>query len=298
MPPFWACYTKFMFKSRWFQKSTVQALILIYVFVIVWWFLIHLRGIQETNENYAFSLVYSIMPLGWGLLGFLNARRWGGLKSSMGRAMMFLSAGLFAWGVGNLIFAYYNLVLQVAVPYPSLADAGFFLLYPLSAIGIMNFFRVTGASFALRKMSGKTALLIIPLSLIFLSYYLLFVVARGGVITYEGDVLKLVLDIAFPVGDVVVVTLAAVVYWLSYKYLGGKFRKPIVFIIVGFISTYFADFLFSYTTTTETYFVGKWVDLFYPTAFLFISLGLSLLDPRSLANMPSEHQSIGTGVPK
>ena len=228
------------------------------------------------------------MPLGWGIVGFLNGFRWGGIRSIIGRAVLCLSAGIFTWGVGNLIFAYYNLILYIPVPYPSPADISFFLIYPFSILGIIYLFRATGASFALRNAYGKSAFLLIPFFSGLTSYYLLFIVARGGKITYEGDFLKLFLDIAFPVGSAVVVMLAAVVYGLSLRFLGGLFRMPIILILIGFISNYFADFLFSYTTTTGSYFVGMWVDLFYPTAFLFISLGLTLLDPRlaSRQSMP------------
>lgn len=272
-----------MINSQLFSSINRKVLVLFYVLVIVWWFTIFIRNIKETNENYAFSLVYTIIPFVWGIIGFINARRWGGLKSSVGRAISFLSAGILAWGIGNLIFAYYNLILRVPVPYPSLADAFFILIYPLSAIGIAFLFRVTGASFALKSLFGKIAIFIIPLCLSLLSYYLLFVVARGGEITYEGDLLKLILDVAFPIGDVVVITLAAIVYGLSIKFLGGIFKMPIILILLGFVSNYFADFLFSYTTTTGTYFVGLWVDLFYPTAFLLIGFGLSLMDPRRVS---------------
>lgn len=263
-------------------SSIANVLIIVYGLVILWWFSIFLRGIQETTENYLFSLIYSILPLGGGIIGFINARHWGSFTSSTGRAVLFISGGIFAWGIGNLIFGFYNLILGVPIPYPSIADAGFFLLYPLSAIGVLSFFRATGASFALKKMSGKFLLLIIPAFFIFLSYYLLFIVARAGIITYDGGLLKLFLDIAYPVGDVVVITFASILYGLSFKYLGGTFRKPVIFIIIGFISTYIADFLFSYTTTVGTYYVGKWVDIFYPTAFLLIALGLSLLNPKFL----------------
>ena len=75
--------------------------LLIYILVILWWFLIFLRGIQETTENYLFSLIYSILPLGGGIVGFINAKQWGGLASSTGRAVFFISGGIFAWGIGN-----------------------------------------------------------------------------------------------------------------------------------------------------------------------------------------------------
>ena len=270
------------------HKNPRALLVFIYVALAVWWFTIYFRGLQETTENYLFSLIYSIMPLGWGLLGFVYARRWGGFASQMGRAVAFLSIGLFAWGIGNVIYGYYNLVLHVPVPYPSLADLGFSLLYPFSALGVASLFGVTGARFALRHTSGKAGLLLIPLFFVGLSYYLLFIVARGGVITYEGDMLKLFLDVAYPVGDLVVITLAAVVYALSYYYLGGMFRKPVVIILVAFTLSYITDFAFAYTTTTGTFFVGNWVELLFATTFFLISYGLTCLNPHIVTRHPQE----------
>lgn len=255
-------------------------LLVFYFFLLLWWILIFSRGLQETIENYVFSLAYGMIPLFFGVVGFFNSRLWGGLQSHLGRGVFFLSAGLFSWGTGNLVYAYYNIILEVPVPYPSLADVGFFLLYPLSAIGVFFLSKATGVSFALRKNFGKFLFLLVPFFLIFLSYYLLFIVARGGHIIYDGDFLKLILDIAYPVGDVVVITLALMVYVLSLKYLGGLFRKAIILILIGFFFAYITDFSFSYTTTTETFFVANWVDLLYSTTFFIIAFGLSLLDPR------------------
>lgn len=144
-----------MVKIKISSIANVKFFLLVYVLVILWWFSIFLRGIQETTENYLFSLIYSILPLGGGIIGFINARHWGSFASSTGRAVLFISGGIFAWGIGNLIFGYYNLILGVPIPYPSFADAAFFLLYPLSAIGVISFFRATGALFALKRLSEK-----------------------------------------------------------------------------------------------------------------------------------------------
>lgn len=259
-----------------------KALIFIFFLVIAWWFSIFLRGIHEETENYLFSLAYSIMPLGSGILGYINSNHWGGLKSSIGRGVFFVSTGLIAWGIGNIIFGYYNLVLNISIPSPSFADFGFLLLYPLSAIGIGFFSKATGASIAIKSRLGKILLFIIPLLSLSTSYYLLFIVARGGVIdTSQGFLVSLV-NILYPIGDVAVITMTVLVYVLSLKYLGGYFKKSMLCILIGLLFVYIADFLFLYTVTDNTYYVGKWVDIFYPTAFLFIALGLSLLNPKFL----------------
>jgi hypothetical protein len=268
----------FMFGNRKF-------LIIFYLLLVIWWIAISFRGIQETTENYSFSLVYGMIPFIWSIFGFLNSKRWGGLRSYVGRGLFFLSLGLIFWAMGNLVYAYFNIVLKIPVPYPSIADVGFFFLYPFSALGVYFLSKATGMSFALRRKVGKLLLLLVPIFLIFFSYYLLFVVARGGEIVFDGGLLKLILDIAYPIGDVVVITLAAMVYMLSLKYLGGMFRKAIVVILVGFFFAYITDFSFSYTTTTETFFVSNWVDLLYATTFFILAFGLSLLDPRSIKDV-------------
>lgn len=282
------CYNESMTELPVFHKRIFRILPVIYVFLALWWFSIFFRGIHETDENYTFSLLYGLMPLSIGIFGLFIAHRWGGFKSAMGRALGFLSAGQFAWGVGNLIFSYYQLVLHVPVPYPGPADTGYFLMYPLSAIGVFFLFRVTGATAGLKSTSGKVSFLLLPLFFVGLSYYLLYTIARGGAITYEGDLLKFILDIGYPIGDVVVVTLSSMIYWLSRDYLGGIFRKPIILMLFGFVLAYVADFSFSYTTTVGTFFTANWVDLLYTTTFFIIAMGLILLDPRSLFDVSGQ----------
>ena len=184
-------------KVRFFSTIYVKILIVVFSIVALWQLFIIFTEIKETTLNFAFSLFYSTIPLGGGVIGFLNSRRWGGFTSSIGRAVFFLSAGIFLWGIGNLIFAYYNLALHIAVPYPSLADAFFLLIYPFSLLGMTYLLKATGVLFAVRKISNKFVLFLIPLMVGLLSFYFLFVVARGGEITYDGDVLKLVLDVVF-----------------------------------------------------------------------------------------------------
>ena len=255
-----------------------------YVGLLVWWLAIFARGISETTENYLYSFAYGLMPLACGLIGLRNSFLWGGLKSLTGKSITFLSLGLLAWAVGNLVWAYYNLVLKIPVPYPSLADIIFIQSFPLWAIGIFFLSKVTGMVFSLRRVKGKVVLFAIPVIAIVVSYYLLFTVARGGAVDTESGALKLFLDIAFPVWDVIILTLALLVFGLSLNFLGGRFRWPITILLMGFGVNYIADFSFSYTTTLDTFFVGSWVDLIFATAMFLISLGVVLLDPRSIAS--------------
>lgn len=267
--------------TRLLANTSSKLLSLFYICLVIWWITIYLRGISETTENYLYSFVYGFIPLIWGVVGLRTSFLWGGFKSLTGKSLSFLSLGMLVWATGNMIWAYYNLILKIPVPYPSLADYVFILSFPLWAIGMFFLSRVTGAALSLRRIKGRIALFTIPILVITVSYYLLFVVARGGVIDTQGGSLKLFLDIAFPAWDVVILTLALLVFGLSFNYFGGKFKWPIIILLLGFGVNYVTDFSFSYTTTLGTFFVGSWVDLLFATAQFLIALGITLISPQS-----------------
>lgn len=264
---------------RLLSNTSSKILTLFYILLLLWWVFIFTRGISETTENYLYSFAYGFIPLIWGMLGLKNSFLWGGFRSLMGKTLIFFSLGLIVWSIGNMIWGYYNLVLKIPVPYPSIADFVFIFSFPLWAIGIFFLSKVTGAAFSLQKLKGRIFLFSIPVVAIIMSYYLLFVVARGGIIDTQGGSLKLFLDVAFPVWDVIILTLALLVFGLSFNYLGGRFRWPIILLLLGFGMNYITDFSFSYTTTLGTFFVGSWVDLLFATSMFLIALGVTLLTP-------------------
>jgi len=266
------------------RQVFVIGLTVLYVFFLGWFLLLYLNGWTDTKWNYL-SGTYNIISFAGGFYGlFFVARHWGGWKSDVGRAIIVLSTGLIVWGIGLAIYLFYNLALQVEVPYPSWADAGFLPAYALWAIGIVMLSKATGAQFGLRKLGGKTMLFLVPIAIAAASYYLLVTVARGGVITTaeSSETLKLLLDFAYPISDLVIVTLSTLIYGLSYRYFGGKYRLPIYLILSAFTINYFGDFLFSYTTTVETYYNGSLADVLFTTTMYVLSVGIVLLDSRSV----------------
>ena len=264
-------------------------LVLVYFITVILWLVFVARsGYVATYEGPDFEYILkpflvgmTILPLLGGVFGLINARRWGGSGSVIGRALMGLSLGLVAWGGGMVIWNYYLFFTNVEVPYPSLADGIFILSWPLWAYGIFELSKATGVKFALRDLSGKIIAMIIPLVAAALSYYLLFNVARGG-LEWEGYTLKSFFDIFYPIGDIVILTVTILVYALSKKFLGGIYKLPVLVLLIGFIMNYFSDFMFSYTTTQETYFNGHVVDLLFTTTMFVLSLAITMFDQRRL----------------
>ena len=243
--------------------------------MVIFW-----AGIQLTKPtNLPINLTYSFalpnMAFLGGVFGIIISRQWGMFKSAVGKGVFFLSAGLISWGgVGGYLWSYYNFVLHQNIPYPSLSDGGFIAAVVLWAIGIFFLSKATGVQYGLKKKMGRLYLVVFPIVTLALSYYLLVTVARAGSITSGGGLFKVFFDFAYPIGDVVIITIALLVYSLSFKYLGGRFKFPVIIILLGFVAMFFGDFSFSYTTTINTYFNGSYPDLLFTVAMFLMSFGI------------------------
>ncbi len=254
-----------------FQKIILTVLI----GELIYWFVLHFLGQQTSTWNLTYSLSYGFIPFLGGLFAFFVAKPWGGFKSAVGRTILFIGIGSFMWGVGSLTWSYYNFVLHINVPYPSLSDVGFIMAIPFWLIGMINLSKATGAKFALKRTNGKIFLFLLPFAIISFSYYLLVSVARAGVLSSSlNNSLKLFFDLAYPVGDVIILTFSLLIFGLSFRYFGGKYKKDIFIILLGYGFMYFADFLFSYRTTLNIYFNGDYSDLLFTIALSFMILGI------------------------
>lgn len=264
--------------------NVIQPLVIFVYFLAlsIWWFSIQSRGLVDTSENYYYGLIYGLLPMLGGLIGVYNARKWGFFRSYLGKSLLFLSFGLMTWSVGNIIYAYYNLVESIEVPYPSIADFIYILSWPLWAIGLVNLLRTTGMRFRLRVLKDKLLLFIIPVLVFLSSYYLLFVIARQNTLTMSDDILKLVFDIGYPAGDVIVLTITLLICSFSINYLGGLFKRAIVLILIGFLINYAADFSYAYFTTQGTFYVAGGVDYAYTVIMFILCLGITQLNTKRI----------------
>ncbi len=261
------------------RLNTKNSFLLGYIFVMfLFWTGMYVSGIKDLQINKFWGVGINFIPLFGGIFGLLTARHWGGFKSAVGKAISFLSLGLLSWSAGNWIWSYYNFFQQVNIPYPSVADIGYILAVPLWMIGMLYLSKATGVKYGLKKKVGQLYLVFLPIISIALSYYLLVVVARGGSITAGGEFLKVFFDFAYPVGDIIIITIALLVYGLSLKYLGGRYKWPVITTLFGFILMFFADFSFSYETTLGTYYDGDPFNLLFIVALFTISFGIASMD--------------------
>lgn len=255
-----------------FQKFAVVYLLILLVF----WGFLHHSGKQTSNYNYLYSLMFSLTPLVGGLIGMVKSNIWGRFSSAIGKAVFFFSLGLFLWGAGSMVWSYYNFVIKNALPYPSLADIGFAPSIFFWCVGAVFLSKATGARFALKKSNfAKVFTLVAVIGLPILAYYLLVHVARHGTVVPNGEsVLKVVLDIAYPLGDFIALMLSVIIFGLSFKYFGGLFKVSIIALLLGLGTMFVADFVFSYTTTVGTFYDGDPGDLLLTIGLFLMTFGI------------------------
>lgn len=245
--------------------------IIYFIFILVWWVKIQLSGQTEGLENYWFNIIYGWIALIGSINGFVIAyKRWGGHTSIIGKGLIFLSLGLFGEWFGNAVWGYYNVFTQVEIPYPSLADIGFFSIIPFYGLAIFYFAKAAGIRLSLRTFSGQLQAIVIPLIMVIISWGLFL----KDIPFDASNPIKLFLDYGYPAGEAITVSIAILTYSLSRNILGGKMRGRILFIIFALIAQYITDYTFLYQAGTGAYYNAGFVDFMYATSLTFMSLGL------------------------
>lgn len=232
-------------------------------------------GLTDGFYNYLFSFLFGLIPLIGGVAALFLSKVWGGTKSAVGRAVLFIGLGVFLWGCGETIWSYYNFFAGVAAPYPSIADIGFAPSIFFYGLGAIYLARATGAKYALRHPWAKWIAFIAFIGVTLLAYYVLVIVARGDVLIPEGEtLLKAFLDVIYPLGDLLAAVIAVIISGLSFPYLGGRYRFDIYFILAGLLIMFVADAIFSYTTTAGTYYNANFGDLILSLGTFALTFGV------------------------
>jgi len=178
-------------------------------------------------------------------------------------AWFWIGGSAASWALGEAIHIWYDVVRKVAVPLPSVADAGFLVALPLAAIGILMFPSTpkVGVSRARMLLDG----VIVAGSLLIASWR----TALGWVyVSSSGSVFKQAVGLAYPIGDVVVATVAIVVVAQSRR----RWRVPLVLVVVGLLLLTVTDSALAYLPHFRSFRYGDVVETGRVAAFLLIGL--------------------------
>jgi HAMP domain-containing protein len=180
-------------------------------------------------------------------------------------APVLLGIGILSFAFGQIVFTYYEWVLQQAPPLPSLADVGFLSQYPFLLLGILLLPArpIPAASRARIALDG----LIIMTALVTLSWYFVL----GPLVQQEGETtLAKAVAIAQPLADVVLVACLLI---LASRPSEHTLRPALRLLALGLTLVVVADSNFTYRTLHDTYATGALLDVAWPLGYMLVALG-------------------------
>src|SRR5215208_1694976 len=213
-----------------------------------------------------------VLPLCFG--GLRRLWRRGNSRTDKGTAVstigqrwapVLLGIGILSFAFGQIVFTYYEWVLQQAPPLPSLADVGFQIQYPFLLLGILLLPArpIPAASRARIALDG----LIIMSALVTLSWYFVL----GPLVQQEGETtLAKVVAVAQPLADVVLVACLLI---LASRPSEHTLRPALRLLALGLSLVVVADSYFTYHTLHDTYATGSLLDVGWPLGYMLVALG-------------------------
>jgi len=194
--------------------------------------------------------------------GFSLEKYWHRAKERFSAVWLFFTAGLFMWFVGETIWAGYALILNVEIPYPSVADVFRLSGYVPFFIALYLYVRTFGSALSRKTLAISST--ITAVSAILVSAALIAPTTQA-----ETELVTMIVDLAYPVLDLVLLSVSTLGLLVFLK---GDLGKSWALISAGILLNVFGDVLFSYTVSRGTYYAGHPVDLLFDFAYVFFLL--------------------------
>src|SRR5215218_686866 len=221
-------------------------------------FMLHATGVVAADLNGLFdNWIYN------GLLVLASVgclARAAAIRHERG-AWLLMGLGIAAWTAGDLHYTFYLSGLDDP-PFPSIGDAFYLAFYPLAFAALLMLLR-SRLSGHLRTLSvdGATAALAAAAA----AAGVLFAFVRGET---GGSPAAIVTNLAYPLGDVLLLALVIGVFALT----GWRPGRAWTLIGAGIIAVTIADAAYLVQVAAGTYVEGGVYDAFWPAAMLLLAL--------------------------
>lgn len=187
-------------------------------------------------------------------------------RSARGRlkaAWVAMTIGFASWLLGEVLWAYYHSRAGEA-PFPSWADAAYLAYVPWVCVALLLF--PTARSWR------SQAQMILDGVIVTGSFFLIswMTAMRSVWQSVEGNALEFAVSVAYPAGDVLVMTIGLLV---AIRAAPGL-RLTLTLLVAGLMAAALADSLWIYQSNTTGYSAGSLVNLLYAANALLIIVAL------------------------
>ena len=224
--------------------------IVIYQVIYVWWLIVEPGG--DEALLWFGDTAYLIAPAAATVLLFLAARRSADRQTRL--AWGFLGLSTFLWFLGEAGWSFYELVLNMEVPYPSLADAACLAGYPFAFVGLFLFPRAPVDTIRRLKLTLDTLIAMVALAT--LSWY--FIIGELVISSSGESLLANAVNVTYPLADLgLIFAVLVLIARPGPRYL----NLPLALLIAGFAATAVADSLYLYAVDVSGYATGDFMDI-------------------------------------
>jgi two-component system, cell cycle response regulator len=197
------------------------------------------------------------------------------------RAWRLFGVGILAWGAGDIYYsvAFHN-TPEADIPFPSLADVGFIAFYPpvFVALGLLvasKLVRFSRSSWLDGLIAGLTVGAVAAA-----------VVFQRVLESTGGDVAAVATNLAYPVGDLVLLAIVVGAFGLS----GWRVSSTWLLLFAGLACFAIADSVYLVQVAGGTYEVGGFLDLGWLAGMVLLALASILKPARAVA--PSDVRAL------
>jgi diguanylate cyclase (GGDEF)-like protein len=227
-------------------------------------------GIGDSLNFEIGSVVYDAVVLGAGVACLVRASAFGRER----RAWNLIGVAILVWGAAEVYWAVF-IEGNPDAPYPSPADIGYLLFYPLAYTGLALLVRARAHEMNWRLwMDGAIA----ALGTAALGAAFVFDFVAGKT---EGTPLQVATTLAYPLGDIAMVAMVVGVVALT----GWRPGRTWSLLLAGLSALVIADIAFTLQSTGEALPGGNWIDPIYLIAA--VCLGASVWQPVAATEITS-----------
>ena len=235
-------------------------LFIIYILLNLAWTYFHWGGPERVDLianllSFAPSLLASV--LAWCVAAQKS------FNAPLRRAWFILGLSFFMFFIGNLVWAYLQLVLQVE-PFPSIADVFYVAFYPLGLWGLLSL-----PSAPPNKRERLTLWLdllsVLTVATMFVGYFIIFPTAA----TSSNDWLTQLIAPAYPIGSLLMI---GGILTVLFRQPSPNTQSALSYLLIGMLFFVGGDLAFGYTSLIGTYTPGNWTDASWNVAALFFGL--------------------------
>ncbi len=175
-------------------------------------------------------------------------------------AWTLIGIGMLLWGIGEVVWCWYELVPGVELPFPSYADVFYLGAVPFLATGLYRMGRHDGL-FLYRLRALDLAVICIGAGAA------IWTLSGSGHEAFAASGLERIILVAYPTADVVLVGMS------SYALMSAARSPAVLCLTLGVVSLVIADVGFVHLVQIGEFSGDHPITLFWPLAFVLIGVG-------------------------